>query len=100
MAIYHRVLIADPAEIDNVQSSGEIWGRCPRNTMQNPFPKVQAFHGQLPSGDFGYEFTTDIPHDKDGHPIIASWTQGRPGVENVDSETVKVRVRILKIHRS
>ena len=57
-------------------TSCEIWGRGAFGGL----PAALAWHGELPDSEEGTQFTTDIPHFKNGDPKWAYWYAGQPGV--------------------
>lgn len=55
-------------------TSGEIWGRAPRNFYQSDFLVVKAYRGRLKEGERGINFTTDItPERGSGSLNEARW---------------------------
>lgn len=92
---YHRS-IDPPDVIEKIKSSGELWGRSPRNIFSSDIPKVKAYVGPLPPGQTGFEFETDTPPDRGSHPDKPLWSNGRPGVK-IEEDFAKIRVRVRKI---
>jgi uncharacterized protein RhaS with RHS repeats len=98
--IFHRRTAAYPNEIDQVLQSGEVWGRRRSNIFGGGLdPQVKAYEGPLPQGTPGYEFSTGVPQDPGTAPGNATWTGPRPGVNEIDDETVAIKVEILRIQR-
>jgi hypothetical protein len=76
------------------ESSGEIWGH---SAQGSDIPSVKAYNGPLPEGARGIEFTTDTPPTPTGMikpGQIAQWYSGSPGVEDIDSNTVRIRCTV------
>lgn len=98
MKVFHR--LAPPHEADLVERSGELWGKAKRLTAGNYLPSVKAFLGELPDGQRGYSFMTDVEptHYRTSFGRrSAEWQEGAPGVENVPShdDYVRIKVRVM-----
>jgi hypothetical protein len=75
--------------------SGKVGGRP---AWHSDIPKVKAFTGPLPPDLSGIEFTTDIPPDDGCPPGRAYWSEGRRGVEVLETnELVAIAVTITKV---
>lgn len=97
---FHRIQSADLNE--EMQNSGRIGGKAPRNVYASAIPKVKAYVGHLPSGKSGIEFFTNIEPDRGTPPNRANWSQGRDGVIDVGpdpndgQDIVAIPARIIK----
>lgn len=67
--VYHRLAsrTQTPHDAAMQETSGEIWGRAPRDS---DIPKVKAYPGPLPPGAKGIEFTTDVEPDHGSRPSL------------------------------
>jgi hypothetical protein len=97
--VYHRVQSDSqtPSVAAQQQRTGEVWGSYNRDMMggRSPFPSVDAYHGPLPEGEKGIEFTTDVPPDKNTPQRVARWTGPRVGVI-VEGDYAKISVVITR----
>jgi hypothetical protein len=94
---------ADPPDVVRlVVTSGELWGRAPRNFNASNFPKAKAYRGPLPAGVLGFEFMTQVAPDKNGHPNQPTWCDKygpRPGVV-IEDDWAKIKVNVVKVRLS
>jgi hypothetical protein len=77
ISTYYRFLSPTQTveDIEKQIESLEIWGQPAQNFYQSNIPKVKAFVGNLPPGQKGIEFTTDVSPDPNTPPYLAteSW---------------------------
>ena len=95
---YYRVQTPTQTERDiemQIENS-EIWGRAAQNVFQSDIPKVKAYVGNIPQGEQGIEFTTNVPPDPNTPPHLAYWSGNREGVT---TEGGYARLRVLTITR-
>ncbi len=78
-----------------VLSSGELWGRAPRNSN---LPAAQAFIGALPDGESGFEFYANVPPDSVGGGR-AFWHVRDDGSVWGDDEWAKVKVVVSRVNQ-
>ena len=70
------------------------WHRC---IFQSDIPKVKAYDGELPSGQTGIEFETEVKPDSGHVPGKPTWSvkPKRAGVVH-DGDCAKIKVRVLR----
>jgi hypothetical protein len=93
---FHR-LNDSPDNVRKILDSGEIWGMTPRGIFQSDIPKVKAYDGELPSGQTGIEFETEVKPDSGHVPGKPTWSvkPKRAGVVH-DGDCAKIKVRVLR----
>lgn len=96
ISTYYRFFTPTQTEedIEKQLESFEIWGKPAHNFYQSNIPKVKAFVGNLPQGQKGLEFTTNIAPDPNTPPYLATWSGNRPGVK---TENGYAKLKVLSI---
>ena len=78
-----------------MMETGKVGGRP---AWHSDIPKVKAFVGPLPPGRSGIEFTTEIVPDEGCPPGHAYWSEGRTGIEVLETnELVAIAVTMIKV---
>jgi hypothetical protein len=72
-------------------ASQEIWGTVAR---WGSVPTVKAYHGTLPAGARGVEFTTQVPPRRNSHPTLEEWPEGYPGVRTMGNGYVAIDANV------
>jgi hypothetical protein len=79
----------------NVLVSGELWGRRPFQGS-SPFPAVQAFSGNLPDSEEGFEFWTFAAPDPNYGPVAYWRRTGRhDGLVRADAADTVAKIDVL-----
>jgi hypothetical protein len=78
------------------EKSGLLYGRPAEGFRRSFIPKAKAYSGPLPGGERGIEFTTDAVPDQGCAPGLITWSMGTPGVEQVDDETVSIKIKVIR----
>lgn len=83
----------DAATIRAVLASGELWGRTPQYGVA---PTVQAYAGELPDGEEGFEFFAVTPPDRPHGPQVY-WRAHRDSSVEGDQEWAKLKVLVSRV---
>ena len=75
--------------------SGQLWGRRPF-AGRSPFAAVQAYTGELPTDDDGFEFWTYAAPDPNNGPVAYWRRYGRQdGLVMLDNDETVAKIDIL-----
>ncbi len=74
-------------------ASQQIWGAI---AFGGAFPTVKAYHGPLPTGARGVEFTTMVVPFRNFHPNLELWLENDPGVQDMGNGYVGIDANVYR----